>query len=225
MSEDQNLELKQREREILVLVCRGLSNREIAQRLSVSPSTVNNSLHGILAKFGATNRGQAVIESLKQGSADPLDIYSLEEWVDFLVPPVPEKQILTTRERQVLVLYAWGLSNQEVADELSISLSAVKGRVRNLYRKIGATNRIDAIMIGFRQGYLSAWDFLSPEDAADIAVAAGSPVVDRIIAALGDRLNRFDSNDLAFRPYMREVDAYLQQLFDHREWRPASTAP
>lgn len=101
----------------------------------------------------------------------------------------------------------------------------MKGRVRNLYRKIGATNRIDAIMIGFRQGYLSAWDFLSPEDAADIAVAAGSPVVDRIITALGDRLNRFDSNDLAFRPYMREVDAYLQQLFDHREWRPASTAP
>jgi DNA-binding CsgD family transcriptional regulator len=225
MSECEDVELTQRERDILVLVCRGLSNPKIAERLSVSVSTVNNSLHQILNKLGATNRGQAVIASLKRGLTDPLDIYSVEEWVDFLVPPVPEQQMLTPRERQMLILYAWGLSNQEVADALSISLSAVKGCVRHLYKKVGAANRIDAIMIGFRQGHLNAWDFLSPDDAADIAVVAGPQVVERLIASLGSKLNTFDSDDLSFRPYMRNVTAYLQRLVYHKEAKKSIHSP
>lgn len=208
----QDIELTQREQDVLVLVCRGLNNREIAQHLSVSVSTANNCLHRILSKFGITNRGQAIIMSLKQGLIDPLDIYSVEEWVELMMPPIPEKQILTSRERQMLVLYAWGLSNQEVADKLSISLSAVKARVSNLYKKIGASNRIDAIMIGLKQGYLNALDFLSPEDAADLAMTAGPQVVDRLIVVLREKLDGFDSYDLSFRPYMQNIYSYLQQL-------------
>ena len=217
MSEHQDVELTQRERDILILVCRGLSNREIAQHLSVSASTVNNCIHHIFNKFGVTNRGQAVIISLKQGLADPLDIYSVEEWVDILMLPIPEKQILTPRERQMLILYAWGLNNQQVADKLSISLSAVKACVSNLYKKIGAANRIEAIMIGLKNGYLSAWDFLSPEDTADLALAAGPQVVERLIASLSNKLNSFDSDDLSFRPYMQSFNTYLQKLIHLRQ--------
>jgi len=225
MSEYKDIELTQKERDILVLVCRGLSNPKIAQHLSVSVSTVNNSLHRILNKFGTTNRGQAVIMSLKLGLIDPLDIYSVEEWVDVLMPPIPEKQILTQRERQMLVLYAWGLNNQQVADKLLISLSAVKACVGNLYKKIGAANRIDAIMIGLKHGYLSAWDFLSPEDNADLAVAAGPQVMERLIASLRAKVNSFDSDDLLFRPYMQSFNTYLQKLIHLRQAKNGTYTP
>ncbi len=225
MSEYQDIELTQRERDILVLVCRGLSNPKIAKHLSVSVSTVNNSIHKILNKFGTTNRGQAVIMSLKLGLIDPLDIYSVEEWVDVLMPPIPEKQILTQRERQMLVFYAWGLNNQQVADKLSISLSAVKACVGNLYKKIGAANRIDGIMIGLKHGYLSAWDFLSPEDNVDLAMAAGPRVMERLIALLRARVNSCDSDELSFRPYMRSLNTYLQNLIHLRQAKNGTYTP
>lgn len=53
--------LTDREREILVLIARGRSNTEIAQDLSVSPSTVKNHVTSLFAKIGVRDRAQAVI--------------------------------------------------------------------------------------------------------------------------------------------------------------------
>ena len=63
----QDIDLTRREQDVLILVCRGLNNQEIAQHLSVSVSTVNNCMHHIFNKFRVANKGQAVIISLKQG--------------------------------------------------------------------------------------------------------------------------------------------------------------
>ncbi|MBI5877958.1 MAG: response regulator transcription factor [Chloroflexi bacterium] len=51
--------LTAREREVLVLLCDGLHNREIAQRLVISPSTVKFHVSSILAKLGAATRTEA----------------------------------------------------------------------------------------------------------------------------------------------------------------------
>lgn len=48
-----------RERQIIALVREGLSNKEIAQRLTVAVPTVRNHIHNILAKLGAHSRGEA----------------------------------------------------------------------------------------------------------------------------------------------------------------------
>jgi DNA-binding CsgD family transcriptional regulator len=50
---------------------------------------------------------------------------------------------LTTREREVAKLAAFGLSNQEIADRLNISLNTVKQALRNAMDKTGAQRRTD----------------------------------------------------------------------------------
>ena len=54
-------DLSKRELEILTLLVKGLSNREIAQRLSISPGTVKNHVSACLSKLGAANRAQAAV--------------------------------------------------------------------------------------------------------------------------------------------------------------------
>jgi DNA-binding CsgD family transcriptional regulator len=51
-----SLPLTRREREVATLAAGGLSNREIADRLVVSPRTVGNQLHSVYSKLGVTSR-------------------------------------------------------------------------------------------------------------------------------------------------------------------------
>jgi NarL family two-component system response regulator LiaR len=53
-------DLSRREREVLALMVRGLSNRLIAEELVISPSTVDFHVSNILGKLGATSRTEAV---------------------------------------------------------------------------------------------------------------------------------------------------------------------
>jgi len=49
-----------KEAQVLPLLERGLTNKEIAQKLGVEESTVKNHVHNILRKFGVHQRGEAV---------------------------------------------------------------------------------------------------------------------------------------------------------------------
>jgi DNA-binding NarL/FixJ family response regulator len=59
--------LSEREREILELLAHGLSNREIADRLSLAQGTVKNYVTTILQKLGARDRTQAAIRARELG--------------------------------------------------------------------------------------------------------------------------------------------------------------
>jgi DNA-binding NarL/FixJ family response regulator len=59
--------LSDRELEILELLALGLSNREIAQRLSLAPGTVKNYVTAILQKLGARDRTHAAIRARELG--------------------------------------------------------------------------------------------------------------------------------------------------------------
>ncbi|NBS31253.1 MAG: DNA-binding response regulator [Planctomycetia bacterium] len=59
---------------------------------------------------------------------------------------------LTPRETQVLRVIAMGLSNQEIADALTISVETVKEHVQNLLRKLAVNDRTQAAVWAVRQG-------------------------------------------------------------------------
>jgi DNA-binding NarL/FixJ family response regulator len=64
--------LTPRENEILQLIAKGLTNREVASALKVSMATVRTHLEHIYAKMDVTNRTEAVTEGIRKGFI-PLD--------------------------------------------------------------------------------------------------------------------------------------------------------
>lgn len=53
--------------------------------------------------------------------------------------------LLSPRELSVLSLIAIALPNQAIAEELSIAVGTVRRHVHNIFQKLGATSRIDAV--------------------------------------------------------------------------------
>lgn len=61
---------------------------------------------------------------------------------------------ISKREHEVLELMARGLSNQEIADSLFISLSTVKTHSSNLFQKLGVERRTQALQKARESGIL-----------------------------------------------------------------------
>ncbi len=74
--------------------------------------------------------------------------------------PYPSKESLpeplTSRELEVLRLAAKGFTNKAIALQLSISDRTVQGHMANIFAKLKAQSRTDAVMIGLRLGLISA---------------------------------------------------------------------
>ena len=65
-----------------------------------------------------------------------------------------ESQRLSTRELDILRLMARGLSNRQIALQLTLSYHTVKNHVQNIFRKLDVARRIEAVEHARRQGWL-----------------------------------------------------------------------
>ena len=64
--------LSERETEVLVLLAQGLTNRQIAEALFLSPETVKTYVSRLYAKLGVTNRASAVVWAMGRDLGPPL---------------------------------------------------------------------------------------------------------------------------------------------------------
>lgn len=68
---------------------------------------------------------------------------------------ITSDEALTPREMEILRYLARGLSNQEIADELKISITTVATHVRNILSKLHLANRTQAALFAVEQGISS----------------------------------------------------------------------
>jgi len=69
--------------------------------------------------------------------------------------PAVSLDAITGREREVLALIATGLSNSEIAAQLSISEATAKTHVGHLLTKLNARDRVHLVILAFQAGLVS----------------------------------------------------------------------
>jgi len=67
-------------------------------------------------------------------------------------------QVLSQRELDVLRLAAKGLSNQEIANELYLSLRTVQAHLGHIFNKLGVGSRTEAVVRALKAGWVSLDD-------------------------------------------------------------------
>jgi DNA-binding NarL/FixJ family response regulator len=87
----------------------------------------------IINAIHLASRGMRVLPRSTTAPSDPAERF------DFL----PDADILTAREAEVLQLLQEGLTNAQIAHTLSIGLETVRTHARNIYRKLGISSRRD----------------------------------------------------------------------------------
>lgn len=70
--------------------------------------------------------------------------------------PPPLGHDLTQREREVLALLVDGLSNAQIAEQLTISPATVKYHVRGVLNKLGAASRTEAVSLAWQYDLVSS---------------------------------------------------------------------
>src|SRR4029450_6319239 len=92
--------------------------------------------------------------------APPITKRLIEQFARAAPPSTPPAQVelLTPREREVLILIARGLSNSEIAGELVLSEATVKTPVKRILAKIGVRDRVQAVVLAYEAGLVAPGD-------------------------------------------------------------------
>ena len=144
------------------LVTRGVGTRVLVLTTYDLDEYVYDALRagaaGFLLKATPPERLVAGIEAVATGDAllaPRLTRRLIEEHIS-RPPPVsgvpPALQVLTEREREVLVLMARGRSNDEIAAELVVSEATVKTHVNRVLGKLGLRGRVQAVVLAYETG-------------------------------------------------------------------------
>lgn len=117
---------------------------------------------GFVLKTVSPRELTAAINTVANGGLylDP-EVASVMGGEDF----VPEA--LSTREREVLLLAAQGLSSKEVARRLFISERTVQTHLASIYDKLGSKNKTEALLLALKYGVVTLDELLDTQHEDD----------------------------------------------------------
>jgi len=100
-------------------------------------------------------RIMAAFENGRSHSGEDVSLHSSAPPHPVTPSPRPLIEPLTNRELDVLELLATRLQNKEIAEKLFISAETVKGHLKNIYQKLNAGNRREAVQSAKALGILN----------------------------------------------------------------------
>jgi DNA-binding NarL/FixJ family response regulator len=111
-------------------------------------------------------RGRELVEAVRQVHAGESVLHpSIARKVLNRFVPAPDKSarqkpsdMLSEREIEVLRLATRGLSNQDIADELCLSLRTVQAHLGHIFNKLQVSSRTEAVVHALKQGWVTLED-------------------------------------------------------------------
>lgn len=107
----------------------------------------------LLTFIHMVNRGESIISGPM--AMKIVDYFSKKE-KQFLSPTIDSKmnEVITRREKEILMQVIKGLTNREIAEVLYISENTVKNHLRNIMEKLHMNNRVQAAAYALQEGWL-----------------------------------------------------------------------
>jgi DNA-binding NarL/FixJ family response regulator len=111
-------------------------------------------------------RGRELIEAVRQVHAGESVLHPaiarkvLNRFVPASGKPIGQKnvEVLSDREIEVLKYATRGLSNQEIADELCLSLRTVQAHLGHIFNKLQVSSRTEAVVRALKEGWVTLED-------------------------------------------------------------------
>jgi len=111
-------------------------------------------------------RGRELVDAVRQVFAGESVLHPsiarkvLNRFVPSPGKPAVQKptEILSDREIEVLKLATRGLSNQEIADELCLSLRTVQAHIGHIFNKLQVSSRTEAVVRALKEGWVTLKD-------------------------------------------------------------------
>ncbi len=137
-------EIRRRELPVRVLLLTAFADGESIQ------AALQYGAEGFALK---TESPAQTIEAIRQVAQGRLVFpRTAQRWMSLYRTAANEEPVLSPREFEVLAKLARGLPNAEIAAELVVSENTIRFHLKNIYEKLGVTNRTEAVAWHFRQG-------------------------------------------------------------------------
>ncbi|KYC34895.1 hypothetical protein WA1_50175 [Scytonema hofmannii PCC 7110] len=155
--------IKKFDNSIKVLILSGETKKEIVKAAFISGAdsycTKQLETKKLIDAVITTHRGESYIDSAISrtliGMLNQADEKPVEK------KKIVEKDSLTKKETDVLRLMAAGLTNDEIANKLYISLGTLRSHSHKIYGKLKVKNRMQAVVIGIERNLIDYEDVMT----------------------------------------------------------------
>ena len=118
-----------------------------SENLNDIRQAINNGANGYIPKSSRNKVMLGALQLILSGG-----LYLPPQWLE--APSIPQHAPLTDRQLELLNLLAVGKTNKEIARDMSISDKTVKAHLSEIFRRLGASNRTQAVHRAVSDGLL-----------------------------------------------------------------------